>query len=423
MASSSLSSKGLVASRRQQDGPRRVSFSETRLTSSRLYDSDEDDDDIEEAERLREEEEERALSERFGEASESSTSTGEEGGSNKRKRKGGEEESEKDIAQELDQEERKKARKVRPQLVEDNLTESADGLIKLPIELKRGIKYKPKKGKKRDVVAAGAYCHKLVNAYRSFCKDLMPSMNFEDVLLKIEQLGAKSQVKKFMKNMRDNKRNEYLDSVYGREKADRMLKELDDGEKQQWEGEDSMLLNEPSTMTDTSRPDGQGDGGISAAEEGTGGQLSADATATTAEETTMPRTNTNTSEPTIGEEDEHEATFQEEKGDDNNGNKDTNTSENGATDSPTKVDRDDVEEEQQTKNPDCSPDSNNDNDNGKDSEDDDEEEEAEATFHDVMQVREDPSTKDLAAQSKSEKEISEAEGEGNINNSKAGEAA
>ena len=139
-----------------------------------------------EAKRLREEEEERALSEKYGEAAEGGGGTDE---SRKRKK----EESEKDIAQELDQEEKKKARKVRPQLLPGHLT-GADGLMKLPIEFKK-IKYKPKKGKKRDIVAAAAYTQNLVNAYHSFCEDLFPSLAFEDVLLKIEQLGSKKEIK------------------------------------------------------------------------------------------------------------------------------------------------------------------------------------------------------------------------------------
>lgn len=221
-----LATRGLVASRRQQDGPRRVSFSDTRLTSSRLYDSD--DEDV--VERVREEGEEQALSEKFGEAAE----TKEEG--KKRERTAAEEE--KDIAQELDEEQRKKSKKVRPQLLPENLTDS-NGLIKLPIEMKR-IKYKPQKGKKRDAVAGAAYCHELVAAYRSFCNELMPTMNFEDVLLKIEQLGGKKEVKVHLTNMRDNVQHCHLERLYGGEKAERMLKELNDG-MQQSQDEFNML--------------------------------------------------------------------------------------------------------------------------------------------------------------------------------------
>ena len=212
----------LAASRRQNDGPRRVSFSETRVTSSRLYDDSDEEEDDEERRLLREEEEERALSEKFGEA--------EEGGGGESSRKRKTEESEKDIALALDQEEKKKIKKPRPQLLPANLT-GADGLMKLPIEFKKNIKYRPKKGKKRDIVAAAAYSQNLVNAYHSFCTDLFPSMAFEDVLLKIEQLGSKKEVKDFLQHTRDNVRNEHLERLYGREKAERMLQELDDGLK------------------------------------------------------------------------------------------------------------------------------------------------------------------------------------------------
>jgi len=202
----------LAASRRQGDGYRRVSFQETRMTSSRLYDSDEDI----------EEEEERELSERHGEA--------EEGGdpaSRKRKK----EESDKSIAEELAQEEQKKTKRLRPQLLPKHLTDH-NGLIKLPIEFKR-IKYKPQNGKKRDVLAAAAYSQNLVTAYHSFCHDLFPSGHFEDSLLKIEQLGSKKEVKDFLDSMRNNVRNSHLEHLYGRQKAERMLQELDDGLKLQ----------------------------------------------------------------------------------------------------------------------------------------------------------------------------------------------
>jgi Replication Fork Protection Component Swi3 len=217
-----MAPSGLAVSRRQQDNDvRRVSFSETLMTSSRLYDSD--DDSIND-ERLREEEEEKALSERHGEAAE-------EADSGRRKRK----ESEQDIAQQLDQEEKKRIKKPRPQLLPSTLT-NEDGLIKLPIEMKR-IKYKPRK--KRDIGATASYCQQLVTAYHSFCDDLFPSMNFEDVLLKIEQLGAKKEVKSFLQSMRDNVRNGHLETLYGREKAERMLQELNDGLTQQ-----QLVMNE-----------------------------------------------------------------------------------------------------------------------------------------------------------------------------------
>ena len=244
----------LAASRRQGDGPRRVSYSETRVSSSRLYDDSDEEEDDEERQLLREEEEEKALSEKFGEA--------EEGGAESRKRK--KEESEKDIAQELDQEEKKKVRKVRPQLLPVHLT-GAEGLMKLPIEFKNNIKYKPKKGKKRDIIAAAAYTRNLVNAYHSFCEDLFPSLAFEDVLLKIEQLGSKKEVKDFLQHTRDNVRNDHVERLYGREKAERMLQELDDGLKLSEEGyEDHYDEVQQAAVADglviNSWPEGMSDG-------------------------------------------------------------------------------------------------------------------------------------------------------------------
>lgn len=208
------------AERRRQglDGLRRVTFSEN-TNSSRLYDYSEDED---------EEEQERALSELYGEA--------EEGGAGQKRKK---EESDKDIAQELEQEEKKKIRKLRPHLLPSHLT-SAEGLIRLPHELKQ-IKYKPRKDKKRDVVAAAVYSSNLINGYRNFCEDLFPSMAFEDVLFKIEQLGSKKEVKSFVQHMRDGVRNTYIENCYGREKAEQMLQEVDDDMAQRQNENNDMM--------------------------------------------------------------------------------------------------------------------------------------------------------------------------------------
>jgi len=240
----------LAASRRQNDGPRRVStsFNETRITSSRLYDDSEDEEESEEQrlQQQQEDDEERRLSEKFGEAEEGPSS-------DNRKRKSAEE-SEKDIADALAQEEKKKLKKPRPQLLTTDLT-GADGLMKIPIEFKKKLKYKPRPNKKRDIVAAAAYSRNLVNAYHNFCTDLFPSMAFEDVLLKIEQLGSKKEIKDFLQHTRENLRNEHLERLYGREKAEQMLQELDEGLKMGLHGghgyddDNDDLMMQPSTIS------------------------------------------------------------------------------------------------------------------------------------------------------------------------------
>lgn len=316
------------------------------MTSSRLYDTDDEED-----ERLQqEEEEERALSERFGEAAETGDAEG-----TKRKRA---EESEKNIAQELDQEE-KKAKKVRPQLVPLNLT-GADGLIKLPIEMKR-IKYKPKKGKKRDVLAAAAYCKKLVHAYRSFCNDLMPSMNFEDVLLKVEQLGAKKNVKNHVQHMKDNVRNGHLERLYGREKAERMLQELSEGLKQHDEDEFNHLM--PLSAGADSFPREQEETPYDMTAEGGPSPTDVPNGATS---TTLTPDNTPPVDSTSDGE-EQEATFNDESGENPVEKDDAQASQNLGVETKDKSESS--------------------------IHDDDEEEEEEATFEDVMQVNK-PPTKD-----------------------------
>lgn len=78
---------------------------------------------------------------------------------------------------------------------------------------------------------AARYSRSLMSAYREFAHELFPSLAAEDVFLKIEDLGSKKEVKDYLQLMRDEFRKEYLEGMYGVEKAGRLLNELEHGLK------------------------------------------------------------------------------------------------------------------------------------------------------------------------------------------------
>lgn len=195
--------------------------------NNRFVDSSSDEEEEDEETRLQreeEEEQERLLSEQFGEAQESS-------GSNKRKAEEGKE----DIEAEYSNATRKKARK-RPKLT-PSLVTGPKGLIRLLSEFPRRHKW-PKN--KNSTQAAAVYSRNLVNSYKSFCYDLFPTLAFQDVLTRIETFGSKKEVKDYLQHMREQVRNGHVEKVYGKEKAERIIAELQDGLQQQQQEEMAM---------------------------------------------------------------------------------------------------------------------------------------------------------------------------------------
>jgi hypothetical protein len=199
-------------------------------------DDDDDEDSGAEEDRL-----ERQLSARTGETKEASS-----GGGAKRAP------TEEEIAAEYDKAPRKK--KPRPTLDVKDLM-GAEGLIRVPIEFKAIVtpnNHNNKNKKNNKVEAAAAYSRNLVSAYQSFCFDLFSGMAFEDVLLRIESLGSKKEVKTFLQSMRQDVQNSYVEKLYGKEKAAQILEELDYGLKQQQEleeqGGDVQALEEESPL-------------------------------------------------------------------------------------------------------------------------------------------------------------------------------
>eukprot|EP00586_Coscinodiscus_wailesii_P005995 CAMPEP_0172489694 /NCGR_PEP_ID=MMETSP1066-20121228/19878_1 /TAXON_ID=671091 /ORGANISM="Coscinodiscus wailesii, Strain CCMP2513" /LENGTH=469 /DNA_ID=CAMNT_0013257753 /DNA_START=29 /DNA_END=1438 /DNA_ORIENTATION=+ len=187
----------------------------------------EDDDDHQQHQILRddEDEQERQLSLRFGEAEDAGDNAPPTTSSKKRPRR---DETEKDIEKELT----RKARKKREVFEAGHLT-GPKGLSNMRTDFPRamGRSYRgwKKRGQREDVKVAAAYTRSLMTAYKSFCYNMYPNLAFDDMLLRIEKFGAKKEVRTYLSQLRMEVRREYLESVYGKEKTDVMLKELEHG--------------------------------------------------------------------------------------------------------------------------------------------------------------------------------------------------
>lgn len=204
---------------------------------SKLYESDsEEDEDLDDYE----EEQERLLSEAYGEAEE-----GPGGGGNKNTTDVTTKLTDAEIASALNREgaKQKNARRRIPVLDCKTLT-GPKGLIKIRHEF-RSYKYRPPKqsstNKKvqweRNVQAAANYLSTLMRAYQDFATTLCPSEHHSDTFYKIHQLGSKKEVKDYLNSMREDMAREYLESIYGREKAEKYIHELEHGlkmDRSQW---------------------------------------------------------------------------------------------------------------------------------------------------------------------------------------------
>jgi hypothetical protein len=201
---------------------------------SKLYESDsEDEEDLDDYE----EEQERLLSEAYGEAEEGPGGAG--GGGNKNTTGVTTKLTDAEIESALNREgtKQKNAKRRIPVLDCKTLT-GPKGLIKIRHEF-RSYKYRPPKqpstNKKvqweRNVQAAANYLSTLMRAYQDFATTLCPSEHHSDTFYKIHQLGSKKEIKDYLNSMREDMAREYLESIYGREKAEKYIHELEHGLK------------------------------------------------------------------------------------------------------------------------------------------------------------------------------------------------
>ena len=170
--------------------------------------SDDDDDDDDEENEDGYNEHERFLSDVHGEAAEAPASK-------KRELK------EEDIEAEYTKLKPKKPRIV---LTELDVT-GFKGLIRILTDFSK-LKLPPNKTK---VDAAALYAKQLIHGYKSFCYDLFPGLAMEDVLARLETFGSKKQVKMYVTNMREEIRNRHLEQHFGKDTAERLVQELQEG--------------------------------------------------------------------------------------------------------------------------------------------------------------------------------------------------
>jgi len=216
---------------------RRVDFNlatsrEERLARNQItYD---DSSDEEEQRRIQEEEEEeRQLSAINGEAAEESN----------RKRKTGPQ-----TDQEIEAEYATTTKKRKPRVtLQPSHVIGNEGLVKIRTDFPTIL---PKLGQRnqKSVQAAAAYSSRLINAYKQWAFQLFPGLGMEDVLSRVETFGSKREVKDYLQTMRDVARNEYLEKVYGRDQAEKMLNELESGLEKQKEEDNEEMVREESII-------------------------------------------------------------------------------------------------------------------------------------------------------------------------------
>jgi hypothetical protein len=132
--------------------------------------------------------------------------------------------------------EKKKRKSTRvPDLLTVETLTGPQGLVKVPNDVRMELsRLRPSGGGKKPTVAASArYALTLVESYRSYFFQLAPGLAFEDALLKAERLGSKRPVRRYLEQMRQAARNAHVEAALGKERADRVLRELHDALEQQ----------------------------------------------------------------------------------------------------------------------------------------------------------------------------------------------
>ncbi len=218
------------------------------------YDSSSSEDEEERLNREEEEEEEqeRLLSMQHGEANEAASR---KSSNNKRSRQ----QTDAEIANALNSkssstdgvDESGKKRMKRVVLDETKLTGSR-GLIAIRREFPIRLRYKdPKqellkmrksrslsdserralKQKQFDmeVNASANYISSLMDAYQTFAMDIAPNMHYTDTFNRIQDLGSRKMVREYMDNMREEICREHMNKIYGVERTDKLMRELEYG--------------------------------------------------------------------------------------------------------------------------------------------------------------------------------------------------
>jgi len=175
-----------------------------------------------------EDEQERLLSEQYGEATEMNT---------EKKRKNTETETDQDLEKDFANDASIKKQRVSRPKFEPSTLIGPQGLIKIKNEFPTIMKHQTKRLHRQKNTMGRTiafqydseerYAKSLLSTYTNVFFDLYPHMAFQDLLLRVEKFGSKKEVKDYVKMMREDERRLHVEKVYGMEKADRMLKDLE----------------------------------------------------------------------------------------------------------------------------------------------------------------------------------------------------
>jgi len=207
-----------------------------------------------------EQEQERLLSEKYGEANETSAPRSKSNNKRSNPNPYSYEQTDAEIADALNKAKTstsstedeiiKQKKKARMTFTEAKLT-GTNGLVYIRNEFPSKLKYpsmsiynsisKPKNSKDVNVLktskrqlqnykiqASAKYLSSLMSSYQNVCHELAPNLHYKDALIKIEKLGSKKQVRSYLNVMREEICKERLKKIYGDDRADKLVQELEE---------------------------------------------------------------------------------------------------------------------------------------------------------------------------------------------------
>ena len=196
-----------------------------------------------------EEEEDRLLSARHGEAQEAGATH------NDKKRKL----TDAEIAAEYNDSKkvpsnRHKPRTQRKVMMDEQDLIKPDGLSAILMNFPRQFEHKNYKNNRKDMAKFSLH---LITAYQQWANKIVPGTPLEDVFWKIQSMNSKTSVKLFLQSMRNEVRNQHVERIFGLEKAQHLLSQLDDsyGETElPGDTYDGVAAVEAATVTTTNEP-------------------------------------------------------------------------------------------------------------------------------------------------------------------------
>ena len=130
-----------------------------------------------------------------------------------------------EIAAEYNDSKKVKPRKQRKVMMDEQDLIKPDGLSSILMNFPRQFEHKTYKKNRKDMAKFSLH---LITAYQQWANKIVPGTPLEDVLWKIQSMNTKASVKPFLQTMRNEIRNQHLVRIYGSEKAQYFLSQLED---------------------------------------------------------------------------------------------------------------------------------------------------------------------------------------------------